>query len=237
MTMLSVQSLAGGYGATQVLYDVSLEVGEGEIVGLLGRNGMGKTTTISTLFGLLAPMSGSVSLDGADIAGMRAFRIARRGLSLVPEGRQVFPLLTVEQNLEATVRPSVAGDRRWTPAAVFELFPQLAARKSNLGGQLSGGEQQMLAIGRALVMNPRLLVLDEATEGLAPTVRSAIFEVLRILKDEGQSILIVDAYLRQLLTLTDRNVVVEKGRTVWSGTTDDLIASPGVTDRYLGVGV
>ena len=237
MTMLSVQSLAGGYGATQVLYDVSLEVGEGEIVGLLGRNGMGKTTTISTLFGLLAPMSGSISLDGADIAGMRAFRIARRGLSLVPEGRQVFPLLTVEQNLEATVRPSVTGDRRWTPAAVFELFPQLAARKSNLGEQLSGGEQQMLAIGRALVMNPRLLVLDEATEGLAPTVRSAIFEVLRILKDEGQSILIVDAYLRQLLTLTDRNVVVEKGRTVWSGTTDDLIASPGVTDRYLGVGV
>ena len=237
MTMLSVQSLAGGYGSTQVLYDVSFDVAEGEIVGLLGRNGMGKTTTISTVFGLLGSMSGSITFDGADIAGMRAFRIARRGLSLVPEGRQVFPLLTVEQNLEATVRPSVTGDRRWTPAAVFELFPQLAARKDHFGANLSGGEQQMLAIGRALVMNPRLLVLDEATEGLAPTVRSAIFEVLRILKDEGQSILIVDAYLRQLLTLTDRNVVIEKGRAVWSGTTDELVASPGITDRYLGVGV
>ena len=235
--MLSVESLAGGYGSTQVLYDVSLHVGEGEIVGLLGRNGMGKTTTITTVFGLLTPVSGSISLDGGDIAGIRPFRIARRGLSLVPEGRQVFPLLTVEQNLEATARPSVTGNRRWTPAAIFELLPQLAERKTHLGAQLSGGEQQMLAIGRALVMNPRLLVLDEATEGLAPTVRAAIFEVLRILKAEGQSILIVDAYLRQLLTLTDHNVIVEKGRTVWSGTTPDLVASPGIADRYLGVGV
>ena len=230
-------SLAGGYGPTQVLYDVSVEVGEGEIVGLLGRNGMGKTTTISTMFGLLAPSSGSISFDGAQIAGHRPFQIARRGLSLVPEGRQVFPLLTVQQNLEATVRASVSGDRRWTVGTVFELFPQLADRRQNLGVHLSGGEQQMLAIGRALVMNPRLLVLDEATEGLAPTVRAAIFAVLRILKEQGQSILIVDAYLQKLLTLTDRNVVIEKGRTVWSGTTEDLIASPGVADRYLGVGV
>ena len=230
-------SLAGGYGPTQVLYDVSVEVGEGEIVGLLGRNGMGKTTTISTMFGLLAPSSGSISFDGAQIAGHRPFQISRRGLSLVPEGRQVFPLLTVQQNLEATVRASVSGDRRWTVGTVFELFPQLADRRQNLGVHLSGGEQQMLAIGRALVMNPRLLVLDEATEGLAPTVRAAIFAVLRILKEQGQSILIVDAYLQKLLTLTDRNVVIEKGRTVWSGTTEDLIASPGVADRYLGVGV
>ncbi len=230
-------SLAGGYGPTQVLYDVSVEVGEGEIVGLLGRNGMGKTTTISTMFGLLAPLSGSVSFDGAQIAGHRPFQIARRGLSLVPEGRQVFPLLTVQQNLEATVRASVSGDRRWAVDTVFELFPQLADRRQNLGVHLSGGEQQMLAIGRALVMNPRLLVLDEATEGLAPTVRAAIFAVLRILKEQGQSILIVDAYLQKLLTLTDRNVVIEKGRTVWSGTTEDLIASPGIADRYLGVGV
>ncbi len=235
--MLSVKSLAGGYGSTQVLYDVSLDVGEGEIVGLLGRNGMGKTTTISTIFGLLTPVSGSVSLDGGEISGLRAFKIARLGLSLVPEGRQVFPLLTVEQNLEATARPSVTGDRRWTPAAIFELFPHLAERTNHLGGQLSGGEQQMLAIGRALVMNPRLLVLDEATEGLAPTVRATIFEVLRILKADGQSILIVDAYLRQLLTLTDHNVIVEKGCTVWSGTTEELVASPSIVDRYLGVGV
>ncbi|MCE2512269.1 MAG: ABC transporter ATP-binding protein [Acidimicrobiia bacterium] len=235
--MLSVKSLAGGYGSTQVLYDVSLDVGEGEIVGLLGRNGMGKTTTISTIFGLLTPVSGSVSLDGGEISGLRAFKIARLGLSLVPEGRQVFPLLTVEQNLEATARPSVTGDRRWTPAAILELFPHLAERTNHLGGQLSGGEQQMLAIGRALVMNPRLLVLDEATEGLAPTVRATIFEVLRILKADGQSILIVDAYLRQLLTLTDHNVIVEKGCTVWSGTTEELVASPSIVDRYLGVGV
>lgn len=230
-------SLAGGYGPTQVLYDVSVEVDEGEIVGLLGRNGMGKSTTISTMFGLLAPLSGSISFDGVQIAGHRPFQIARRGLSLVPEGRQVFPLLTVQQNLEATVRASVSGDRRWTVDTVFELFPQLADRKQNLGLHLSGGEQQMLAIGRALVMNPRLLVLDEATEGLAPTVRATIFAVLRILKEQGQSILIVDAYLQKLLTLTDRNVVIEKGRTVWSGTTEDLIASPGIADRYLGVGV
>ena len=235
--MLSVTSLAGGYGLTQVLYDVSLEVDEGEIVGLLGRNGMGKSTTISTVFGLLPPSSGSISFDGAEIAGRRPFQIARRGLSLVPEGRQVFPLLTVEQNLEATVRPSPSGDRRWTLDSVYELFPQLAGRRQHLGVHLSGGEQQMLAIGRALVMNPRLLVLDEATEGLAPTVRSAIFAALRILKREGQSILVVDAHLQKLLTLTDRNVVIEKGRTVWSGTTEDLVASPGVADRYLGVGV
>ena len=235
--MLSVTSLAGGYGHTQVLHDVSLEVNEGEIVGLLGRNGMGKTTTISTIFGLLAPSSGLILFDGAEIGGRRPYEIARQGLSLVPEGRQVFPLLTVEQNLEATARPSVFGGRRWTVGTVYEMFPQLADRRQNLGVQLSGGEQQMLAIGRALVMNPRLLVLDEATEGLAPTVRAAIFAALRILKEEGQSILIVDAYLRKLLTLTDRNAVIEKGHTVWSGTTGDLIASPGIADRYLGVGV
>ena len=230
-------SLAGGYGGTQVLYDVSLEVDEGEIVGLLGRNGMGKSTTISTMFGLLTPLSGSICFDGVQITGQRPFQIARRGLSLVPEGRQVFPLLTAQQNLEATARPSVSGDRRWTVDAVFELFGQLADRRHNLAVHLSGGEQQMLAIGRALVMNPRLLVLDEATEGLAPTVRAAIFSVLRILKEQGQSILIVDAYLQKLLKLTDRNVVIEKGRTVWSGTTGELIASPGIADRYLGVGV
>ena len=235
--LLSLESLAGGYGPTQVLYDIGLEVDDGEIVGLLGRNGMGKTTAISTIFGLLVPTSGTIVFDDAQIGGRRPFQIARLGLSLVPEGRQVFPLLTVDQNLEATARPSVNGARRWTLDAVYELFPQLASRRQHFGSQLSGGEQQMLAIGRALVMNPRLLVLDEATEGLAPAVRATIFEALRILKDEGQSILIVDAHLRKLLTLTDRNVVIEKGRSVWTGTTQELIAAPAVTDRYLGVDV
>lgn len=235
--LLSVDSLSGGYGSTQVLYDVGFEVGQGEIVGLLGRNGMGKTTSISTLFGLLAPRSGTIVFDGTEIGGRRPFRIARLGLSLVPEGRQVFPLLTVQQNLEATARESVSGVRRWTLEAVYELFPQLASRQKSFGAQLSGGEQQMLAIGRALLMNPRLLVLDEATEGLAPAVRVTIFSALKILKDEGQSILIVDAHLRKLLTLTDRNVVIQKGRTVWAGTTRELIDAPSVTDRYLGVNV
>ena len=235
--LLTVESLAGGYGPTQVLHDIGLEIDEGEIVGLLGRNGMGKTTAISTLFGLLAPASGAIVFDGRLIGGARPFRIARLGLSLVPEGRQVFPLLTVDQNLEATARPSVTGGRRWTPDAVFGLFPQLASRRQHFGTQLSGGEQQMLAIGRALVMNPRLLVLDEATEGLAPAVRATIFAALRVLKDEGQSILVVDAHLQKLLTLTDRNVVIEKGRSVWAGTTQELIAAPDVADRYLGVDV
>ncbi|MCY4494737.1 MAG: ABC transporter ATP-binding protein [Acidimicrobiaceae bacterium] len=235
--LLTVDSLAGGYGPVQVLHDVRLEIGEGEIVGLLGRNGMGKTTTISTVFGLLAPRSGTVVFDGAEIGGRRPFQVARLGLSLVPEGRQVFPLLTVAQNLKSTARASVSGKRRWTTAAVNELFPQLESRKHHFGNQLSGGEQQMLAIGRALAMNPRLLVLDEATEGLAPTVRATIFASLQLLKDEGQSILIVDAQLRKLLTLTDRNVVIEKGRTVWTGTTRELVDTPSVTDRYLGVDV
>ncbi|MCY3607386.1 MAG: ABC transporter ATP-binding protein [Acidimicrobiaceae bacterium] len=235
--LLSVESLVGGYGPTQVLHDVGLEVAESEIVGLLGRNGMGKTTTISTVFGLLSPTSGTIVFNGKEIVGHRPFQIARLGLSWVPEGRQVFPLLTVDQNLEATARPSVVGGRRWTLGAVYELFPQLASRRHHLGTQLSGGEQQMLAIGRALVMNPRLLVLDEATEGLAPAVRDTIFAALRMLKEEGQSILVVDAHLRKLLTLTDRNVVIEKGHTVWTGTTQELLAAPGIADRYLGVDV
>ncbi|MDE0676695.1 MAG: ABC transporter ATP-binding protein [Acidimicrobiaceae bacterium] len=235
--LLSVESLVGGYGPTQVLHDVGLDVDESEIVGLLGRNGMGKTTTISTVFGLLSPTSGTIVFDGTEIVGHRPFQIARLGLSWVPEGRQVFPLLTVDQNLEATARPSVVGGRRWTLDAVYELFPQLASRRHHLGTQLSGGEQQMLAIGRALVMNPRLLVLDEATEGLAPAIRDTIFAALRMLKEEGQSILVVDAHLRKLLTLTDRNVVIEKGHTVWTGTTQELLAAPGIADRYLGVAV
>ncbi|CAN5754771.1 ABC transporter ATP-binding protein [soil metagenome] len=234
--MLSVHGLEGGYGATQVLFGVDLDVGQGEIVGLLGRNGMGKTTTISMIFGLLRPTAGTITFDGTAIVGSESFRIARRGLALVPEGRQVFPLLTVEQNLIATARAATDSTQRWTPAAVFELFPRLLERRTNFATRLSGGEQQMLAIGRALVMNPRLLVLDEATEGLAPTIRTDIFTALRTLKQEGQSILVVDANLRQLLRLTERNVILEKGHTVWAGTSAELGADVDVKQRFLGVG-
>lgn len=234
--MLTVKGLQGGYGPTQVLFDINLHVGDGEIVGLLGRNGMGKTTTIMSIFGLLPTTGGEIEFAGKSIIKSRSYRIARSGLSLVPEGRQIFPLLTVEQNLLATVRTGTDGSDRWTVDAVFEFFPGLAQRKKNFGNQLSGGEQQMLAIGRALVMNPRLLVLDEATEGLAPTIRHAIWDGLRMLKQEGQSILIVDAHLKELLKLTERNVILEKGKTVWSGSSAELATADDVKHNYLGVG-
>ncbi len=235
--MLRVENLHGGYGQTKVLFDISLDVQPGEIVGLLGRNGMGKTTTIMSIFGLLATSGGSIAFDGVDIAGDKPHHIARRGLAIVPEGRQVFPLLTVDEHLHAIHRPAAHdGTSRWTPDSIYEFFPPLAERSGNYGNQLSGGEQQMLAIGRALVTNPRLLVLDDATEGLAPVIRHDIWEALRVLKSEGQSILIVDARLRELLTLTERNFIVEKGHTVWTGTSAELSESNSVTNRYLGVG-
>ncbi|HUG84395.1 MAG TPA: ABC transporter ATP-binding protein [Euzebya sp.] len=234
--MLHVEGLAGGYGSTQVLFDVSLDVGEGEIVGLLGRNGMGKTTTIMSIFGLLRPRGGTIRFRDEALIGRRSHRIARLGLGLVPEGRQVFPLLTVEQNLQVTERAGLDGTCRWTPEVVFDFFPALAARRRNLGDQLSGGEQQMLAIGRALVSNPALLVLDEATEGLAPSIRADIWQALAVLKSEGQSILIVDSRITELLQLTGRNVILEKGHTVWEGTSAQLAASRDVTEQYLGVG-
>lgn len=233
---LEVSGLEGGYGDSQVLFDVNFQVPHGEIVGLLGRNGMGKTTTISTIFGLLPARAGTVRFDGADLLKKHSTQIARAGLSLAPEGRQVFPLLTVEEHLRATERASPTGLRRWTPDLVFEFFPRLAQCRTNFGNQLSGGEQQMLSIGRALVMNPKLLVLDEATEGLAPSVRSDIWSALRQLKDEGQSILVVDAHLHELLKLTDYNMILENGRTVWSGSSAELARSADVKANYLGVG-
>lgn len=234
--MLNVQGLQGGYGETQVLFDVTFDVGDGEIVGLLGRNGMGKTTTIMTMFGLLKPTAGEIEFGGRSIRNKRSYAIARSGLGLVPEGRQIFPLLTVEQNLIATARKGPSGSERWNVEAVFDFFPNLANRRKNFGNQLSGGEQQMLAIGRALVMNPELLVLDEATEGLAPTIRQTIWDGLRQLKSEGQSILIVDAHLKELLKLTERNVILEKGRSVWSGTSEELAKDDDLKQTYLGVG-
>jgi branched-chain amino acid transport system ATP-binding protein len=232
--MLSVEKLAASYGPAQVLFDISFTVGAGEFVTLLGRNGMGKTTTIFTLMGLLPAQSGAASFDGQSLIGLPPYRIAQAGLGLVPEGRQVFPTLTVEENLVATGAARF-GPARWTLARVYEFFPSLAARKRNMGNELSGGEQQMLAIGRALMTNPKVLILDEATEGLAPKIRTEIWQCLTKLKQEGQAILVVDKHLKALLPIADRHVVIEKGHVVWTGTSAQLSADPSVRERYLQV--
>ncbi|HEY2135234.1 MAG TPA: ABC transporter ATP-binding protein, partial [Xanthobacteraceae bacterium] len=223
--MLAVDHLAASYGPAQVLFDVSFSVGAGEVVTLLGRNGMGKTTTISTLMGLVRASGGAASFGGRDLVGLPPFAIAQTGLGLVPEGRQIFPTLTIEENLIATAAARF-GAPRWTLARVYALFPKLAERRRHMGGQLSGGEQQMLAIGRALMTNPRLLILDEATEGLAPLIRAEIWACLARLKTEGHSILLVDKHVDALTRIADRHVVIEKGRTVWTGTTAAFAADP-----------
>jgi len=232
--MLTIDHLAAAYGPAQVLFDVSFGVGTGEVITLLGRNGMGKTTTIRTLMGLLPARSGRVVFDGLLLAGLPPYRIAQAGLGLVPEGREIFPTLTVEENLVATAAARF-GAARWTLTRVYELFPRLAERRANMGNQLSGGEQQMLAIGRALMTNPKLLVLDEATEGLAPLIRAEIWACIDRLKHEGQAILIVDKHLEALLKLADRHIVIEKGRAVWTGTSSALSADPSIRQRYLQV--
>jgi branched-chain amino acid transport system ATP-binding protein len=232
--MLSVQNLAAGYGPAQVLYDISFEVRPGEVVTLLGRNGMGKTTTILTLMGLVAARGGVASFDGASLIGLPPYRVAQAGLGLVPEGRQIFPSLTLEENLIATAAARF-GPPRWTIERIYTLFPKLAERRLHMGNQLSGGEQQMLAIGRALMTNPKLIILDEATEGLAPLVRTEVWAGLARLKAEGQAILLVDKHLDALQRLADRHVVIEKGHVVWSGTSAALAADPTVRQRYLQV--
>lgn len=234
--MLEVEALEGGYGLGQVLFGVDLAVGEGEILALLGRNGMGKTTTVRMIFGLLSPSRGDIRLRGRSLVGMKPHRIARRGLGLVPEGREVFPLLTVEQTLRAMERAGPDGQTEWTRDRVYELFPQLADRRASRSDVLSGGEQQMLAIGRALVMNPDLLVLDEATEGLAPIVRAEIWDALDALRAEGQSMLVIDANVPELLRRADRATILEKGQTVWTGTADALREDPDLQRSYLSVG-
>ena len=237
--MLRLDRLQAGYGGSQVLFDVSLDVGPGEVVTLLGRNGMGKTTTIRAIMGLLPAVGGriwggDVRLDGAVVSGQAPHLIAQRGLGLVPEGRQVFPTLTVEENLLATAaNRSGLTAPRWTLDAVYAFFPRLKERRGNAGGKLSGGEQQMVAIGRALMTNPRLLILDEATEGLAPLIRAEIWSVLAKLKAEGQAILLIDKNLAAVLKLADRHSLIEKGRIVWSGTSAELEASPEVRDKHL----
>ena len=214
--MLEVRNVSSGYQKTEVLFDVSLRVQSGEFITLLGRNGMGKSTLVRTIFGMLAPSNGVITFDGLDLAGLPPFRIARRGIGLVPEGRLVCANLSVEENLRATARPTTVGSG-WTLGSVYELFPQLQQRKTNFGSQLSGGEQQLLAIGRALMMNPRLLILDEATEGLAPLMRKEVWRCLDILRNRGQAILIIDKHVKKLSEIGDRHYVIEKGRILWEG--------------------
>ncbi|MCF3974811.1 ABC transporter ATP-binding protein [Paracoccus salsus] len=228
--MLKVEALQAAYGESQVLHDISFDVAEGEVVTLLGRNGMGKTTTISTVFGLLPAKAGRVLIGGQDMTNAAPHRIARAGLGLVPEGRQIFPTLDVRENLIAMARPG-----QWTLDRVLSLFPRLGERMGHKGNQLSGGEQQMLAIGRALMTNPRLVVLDEATEGLAPLIRDEIWACLSQLKAAGESILIIDKNVDALTRFADRHVVIEKGRSVWSGDSDALRSTPEIKERFLHV--
>lgn len=234
--LLDVQRLAASYGRAQALFDVSFVVKTGEVVTLLGRNGMGRSTTVKCLFGMLAPQGGAISIAGQRTETLASHRIARLGLALVPEGRQVFPNLSVEENLVATARKNNLGNREpWTLARVYAFFPRLRERKGNLGSQLSGGEQQMLAIGRALMTNPRLLVLDEATEGLAPLIRLEIWDALNRLKAEGLSQIVIDKNLKHLLPLADRHYVIEKGRTVWQGSSHELQQQSAMVQKFLGV--
>jgi branched-chain amino acid transport system ATP-binding protein len=235
--MLELRDLETAYGRSQVLFRINLEVRPAEVVSLLGRNGMGKTTTVKSIMGICVPKAGAVRFNGRTLHGLPSYRIAQAGLGLVPEGRQVFPNLTVRENLVATARrgKDQGSGSPWTLEAVFALFPQLRERQSNYGNQLSGGEQQMLAIGRALMTNPRLLILDEATEGLAPLIREEIYRSISRLKGEGLAILIIDKDVRALCRVADRHYVLEKGRVVWSGSSAELSANRELQSRYLGV--
>ena len=233
--MLRVEGLETAYGLSQVLFGVSFEVASGQVATLLGRNGMGKTTTVHSIMGILRPRAGSIVFDSRPLHGLASYRVAQAGIGLVPEGRQIFPNLTVRENLVATAANRGDAKSPWTLARVFELFPQLAERQRHFGNQLSGGEQQMLAIGRALMTNPRLLVLDEATEGLAPLIRAEIYRSIERLKASGLSILIIDKDVKALTRLADRHFVLEKGRVAWSGRSDELAAREDVQHRYLGV--
>ena len=228
MTLLQLSAIETFYGPSQALFGVDLDVGEGEVVTLMGRNGMGKSTTIRSVCGLTPARVGRITFAGEDLARLPPHRIARLGIGLVPEGRRCFPNLTVRENLVASARPG-----KWTLAAVEALFPRLAERMAQYASTLSGGEQQMLAIGRALMTNPRLLILDEATEGLAPVIRDDIWSAIRKLKADGQAILVVDKAIDEILSAADRCVVLEKGRTVWSGVPRQLTRE--LQERYLGV--
>ncbi len=233
--MLKVSDLCAGYGQSQALFGIGLEIMQGEMITLLGRNGMGKTTTISSIMGIVKPMTGEIRFKDNLITGLPPFKIAKSGLGLVPEGRQVFPNLTVRENLIATARKKPGKENQWDLAAILALFPRLYERINSPASLLSGGEQQMLAIGRALMTNPELLILDEATEGLAPIIRIEIWECLERLRKAGQAILIVDKNVEALCDIADRHYIVEKGRVVWSGDSTALRAHPELAQRYLGI--
>jgi branched-chain amino acid transport system ATP-binding protein len=234
-TLLEVQSLEAGYGSSQVLFGMTLAIAAGEIATLLGRNGMGKTTTVKSLLGLVKPRAGSIRFRGERIDGLASDRIARLGIAVVPEGRQIFPNLSVEENLKAFAANRRSSANPWTLDRMYELFPRLLQRRGNMGGQLSGGEQQMLAIGRALMTNPDLLILDEATEGLAPLVREEIWRCLDTLRGQGQTILVIDKYVKRLVKLAGRHTIVERGGVVWAGTSQQLAADPSLWQRHIGV--
>jgi branched-chain amino acid transport system ATP-binding protein len=233
--MLRLDGLEAAYGVSQVLFGITLEVGAGQLVTLLGRNGMGKTTTVRAVMGIVPARAGRVHFEGRALHGLPSHRVAQAGIGLVPEGRQVFPNLTVRENLVATAANRRRAPAPWTVERVLDLLPPLAARARSLGATLSGGEQQMVAIGRALMTNPRLLILDEATEGLAPLIRVEIWGCLERLKAGGLSILLIDKHVEALTRLADHHYVLEKGRVVWDGTSADLRARPDVQHRYLGV--
>jgi branched-chain amino acid transport system ATP-binding protein len=229
--VLELSGVETCYGLSQVLFGVSLTIAQGEMVTLMGRNGMGKTTTVRSIMGLMPARAGSIRFLGQEIRGLPGYKVAQRGIGLVPEGRQIFPNLTVRENLTATA--VARGD--WTLATVYDLFPRLAERAGSMGGQLSGGEQQMLAVARALMTNPRLLILDEATEGLAPLIRAEIWRCLARLKGTGLSILVIDKNVDSLIRIADRHYLIERGRVVWNGASAELAAVPDVQHRYLGV--
>lgn len=234
-TLLEVSELCAGYGASEVLFGINLKLERAEVATLLGRNGMGKSTLIKCLCGWLKPSSGRIRFVGEDITGWSADRIARLGLALVPEGRQVFPNLSVRENLLAFAARRNGSTTPWDLERIYALFPRLQQRERNMGGQLSGGEQQMLAIGRALLTNPHLLILDEATEGLAPLIREEIWRCLAQLRSQGQAILVVDKYVKRLIALADRHSIIERGRLAWAGTSQALDADHSLWQRYVGV--
>ena len=234
-TLLEIDGIETCYGQSQVLFGLQLTIKLGELIALMGRNGMGKTTTIRSIMGLTPARAGNIRFAGADVRKLPTYKIAQLGIGLVPEGRQIFPNLTVRENLVAA-----SGNRRrandpWTLEKIYALFPRLSERSTNMGVTLSGGEQQMLAIGRALMTNPMLLILDEATEGLAPLIREEIWNCLSMLKSQGQSVLVIDKNVGNLAKIADRHYMIERGRTVWSGTSEQLLAEPELQHRYLGI--
>ena len=233
--MLKVDAIESSYGTSQVLFGMTLAVRAGEVVTLMGRNGMGKTTTIRSIIGLMKPQKGTILFEGQKISGLPSHQIAKAGIGLVPEGRQIFPNLTVRENLIATAHNRLGSNDPWVLDKVLTRFPSLKARISGMGNELSGGEQQMLAIGRALMTNPKLLILDEATEGLAPQIRAEIWRCLEDLKGQGQSILVIDKNVAALTRIADRHYIIEKGQVVWAGSSEAILAQPEIQHKYLGV--